>query len=89
MADTTQISAHISLETKERMERYVRSTGVTRAHLVEQALQHHLQALESLPLELVVPARIVLTEESAKRVRDLNTYPPKPTKSMRRLFDDR
>ena len=26
---TTQISAHITLETKERMERYVRDNGVT------------------------------------------------------------
>ena len=89
MADTTQISAHISMDTKERMERYVRASGVTRAHLIEQALLHHLQAIETLPLEVVVPTRIVLTKESAETVRDLTTRPPKPTAAMKRLFDDR
>jgi hypothetical protein len=74
---------------KEQMERYVRATGVTRAHLLEQALSHHLQALEALPADVIVPARLVLDEESARRVRDLTTHPPEPTDAMRRLFDDR
>ena len=89
MAETTQISAHITIETKERMERYVRSTGITRAHLVEQALRHHLQVLESLPAEAVIPTRLVLSGKSAKRVREATTRPAKPTAAMRRLFDDR
>jgi len=89
MADTTQISAHISIDTKERMERYVRTSGVTRAHLIEQALRHHLQAMEELPTDIIVPTRIVLTTKSAKTVRDLTTHPSKPTKAMKRLFDDR
>ncbi len=89
MPTTTQISAHVSLATKERMERFVRATGVTRARLIEQALLHHLQALEELPQDAVVPARIVLTRESAERVRDLTSHPPAPTEAMRRLFDDR
>ena len=86
---TTQISAHVSLETKERMERYVRATGVTRAHLIEQALLHHLQALEDLPADIIVPARVMLTRESAELVRDLISHPPPPTEEMQRLFDDR
>ena len=86
---TTQISAKISMDTKERMERHVRASGVTRAHLLEQALLHHLQALEALPTDVIVPARMVLDEESARRVRDLTTHPPEPTEAMRRLFDDR
>lgn len=86
---TIQISAHIPVALKERMERHVRATGTTRAHLVEQALEHHLQALEELPLDLIVPARIVLTRESAALVRDRVARPRKPTKAMRKLFDDR
>ena len=89
MSETTQISAYISMDTKERMERHVRAHGITRAHLIDQALLFHLQALESLPLDAVVPARVVLTTESAERVRELNTRPPKPTADMKRLFDDR
>lgn len=89
MATTTQISAHISLDTKERLERYVRSAGVTRARLVEEALLHHLQALEELPEDIIVPARVVLSAESAERVRDLISHPPQPLEAMERLFDDR
>ena len=74
-AAMTQISAKISMATKERMERHVRATGITRAHLVEQALLHHLQALEALPTDIIVPTRIVLSEESARKVRDLTTHP--------------
>ncbi len=86
---TVQISAHISEETKERLERLVRRTGQTRARLIEEALLQHLQALEELPLDVIVPARVVLSAESAARVRDALTRPPKPTESMKRLFDDR
>ena len=86
---TTQVSAHISEETKARLERFVRMTGLTRGRVIEDALLQHLQALEQLPLEIIVPARIVLDAESAERVREMITRPPAPTKDMQRLFDDR
>jgi len=86
---STQISAHIPEELKARLERYVRTHGVTRAHLIEQALQHHLQALEELPPDTVIPARVVLTRKSAERVRDLVERPPGPSEALKRLFDDR
>ena len=85
---TTQISAHIPAELKARLDRYVRAHGVTRQHLVEQALEHHLSALEELPPEAIVPARIVLSAESAGQVADLLENPPAPTEAMERLFDD-
>ncbi len=86
---TTQISAHIAEETKERLDRFVRRTGQTRARVIEEALLQHLQALEELPADVLVPARVVLTAESAALVRDAITHPRKPTKAMKRLFDDR
>lgn len=86
---TTQISAHIPEELKARLDRYVRAHGVTRAHLIEQALQHHLQAMEELPPEAIVPTRVVLTARSAKRVREVVERPPKPTRAMKALFHDR
>ena len=89
MSGTTQISAHISLGVKERMERYARMSGVTRARLIEQALSHHLQALEELPGDVIVPARMVLGRDSAERVLDAMSQPREPTEAMRRLFDDR
>jgi predicted DNA-binding protein len=86
---TTQISAHISEDTKARLERFVRRTGQTRARVIEDALLSHLQALEELPADITVPARIVLTRTSAERVRELLTRPPEPTEDMKRLFDER
>jgi hypothetical protein len=84
-----QISAHIPATVKERLERYVRAHGITRAALIEQALLHHLQALEELPSEVIVPARVVLSKKSARKVRELTSRPPAPTEAMQRLFDDR
>ena len=86
---TIQVSAHISEETKARLERFVRRTGQTRARLIEDALLQHLQALEELPADAIVPARIVLSPQSAEGVRDMIARPPEPTEDMKRLFDDR
>jgi len=86
---TTQISAHIPEDLKMNLDRQARATGTTRAHLVEEALRHHLQALAELPPDAIVPKRIVLARESAERVRDLVERPPRPTPTMKRLFDDR
>ena len=86
---TTQVSAHISEETKARLERFVRRTGQTRARVIEDALLSHLQALEELPADVIVPARIVLNKASAERVREMLTRPPEPTEEMKRLFDER
>ncbi len=86
---TIQVSAHISEETKARLERFVRRTGQTRARLIEDALMQHLQALEELPADVIVPARIVLNRESAERVREMIARPPEPTEDLKRLFDDR
>ena len=89
MSDTTQISAHISVETKNRLDRYVRNFGVTRGHLIERALEHHLQALEEIPAHFIMPKRIVLSHESAVAVREMTERPPEPTDAMKKLFDDR
>lgn len=89
MAAVTQISAHISRTAKERLERCARETGITRSRLVEEALLHHLRALEELPADAIVPARLVLSRKSAERVRKLLAKPRAPTEAMKRLFDDR
>ena len=86
---TTQISAHISEETKARLERFVRRSGQTRGRVIEDALLQHLLALEELPSNVIIPAHIVLSRESAEKVREMIARPPEPTEDMKRLFDDR
>lgn len=68
MAQETQISALVSRTTKELLERYVRATGVKKGHLVEQALRHHLQALEELPADIVIHPKLVVTRKSGEAI---------------------
>lgn len=56
MSKDTRISAQISDTTRRLVDRHVRRTGVKEGHLVEQALLHHLQALDEIPAEYVVPS---------------------------------
>lgn len=86
MSKDTQVSAYISQETKIAMEAYVKSHGVKKAHLIEQALQHHLQALRNLPEDVIIPSRLVLTEQSMQRVAEQleNTAPTDALKALMR-----
>jgi hypothetical protein len=81
----TQISAHISRETKEQVERYAGAHGVKKGALVEQALLHHLQALRELPADIIIPPRLELSDASFSEAARLTAKPRKPTKAMRRL----
>jgi len=64
----TQISAFVSSETKAEIERYTRSTGVKKNHLVEEALRHHLLALRELPADIVVHPRLVVSLDSGREI---------------------
>lgn len=85
MADV-QVSAHVSREVQEAMDRYANAHGVKKGALIEQALLHHLQALRELPADVIVPPQLVLTEASFAEAAKLATNPRKPTKAMRELM---
>ncbi|MEZ4226661.1 MAG: hypothetical protein R3B13_37280 [Polyangiaceae bacterium] len=87
MAKETQISAQISQTTRDRMDKHVRRTGVKKGHLVEQALLHHLQALEELPADYIVHPRIVVSRETGDEMLR-KTANPKPTAALRKLMRD-
>lgn len=82
----TQISAYISEETKSQMESYVRRKGVTKAFLIENALQHFLQALRELPEDLVIPARLVLSETSLNHLAERLDHDEEPTLALKSLM---
>jgi hypothetical protein len=86
MEKATQISAEVSLTTKELLERYSQATGVKKGHLVEEALLHHLQALRELPLDIVVPARILVSRASGERLAKRLALPARPTRRLRELM---
>ena len=82
-----QISALASRTTKELLDRHVRATGVKKGHLVEQALRHHLQALQELPSDFIVLPKLVVTRKSgAAMLKRMETG--KPTDALRDLMRD-
>jgi hypothetical protein len=88
MEEETQISALVSRTTKELLERHVRATGLKKGRLIEQALRNHLRALQELPSDVIVPARLVVTRRSgAALLRRVKRG--KPTKALRELMRDR
>ena len=85
MERETQISALVSRATSDLLERHVRATGVKKGHLVEQALRHHLQALQELPADVVVHPKLLVTRKSGQAIlKQLRTG--KPTAALRDLL---
>ncbi len=84
----TQISAVVSQTTKTLLERHVRATGVKKGHLIEQALRHHLQALQELPADVIVHPKLVVTRKSGEAIlKQIETG--KPSRALRDLMRDR
>lgn len=87
MEKETQISALVSRTTKDLLERHVRATGVKKGHLVEQALRHHLQALQQLPADVIVHPKLVVTRRSGAAIlKEMESG--KPAKALRDLMRD-
>jgi hypothetical protein len=85
MPKEVQISAIVGSATKDLLDRHVRATGVKKGHLLEEALRHYLQALQELPLDVIVHSRLVLTRASGEIVgRSIRRG--KPTKALRDLL---
>lgn len=88
MTTATQISANISPETRELLERFVAVSGVKKSHLIETALLHHLSALDAIPADLVIPPMIHVSRKTGEALLDRIENPAPPTPAMRELFDD-
>ncbi len=86
MARPKQVSAPISKETKELLERQSKATGVKKGHLIESALRYHLRALQELPADALVPPRIVLTRRSFQQVVERLRSPGEPPEELRVLM---
>jgi hypothetical protein len=85
MQKEVQISAAISSATQAMLESYVRATGVKKGHLMEQALLHHLRALEMFPSDVVAPPRLVVSRQSGREIT-ARMHAPKPSKRLRALL---
>jgi hypothetical protein len=83
----TQISALVSQTTKDLLDHYVRAMGVKKGHLIEQALRHHLQALQELPADIIVHPKLVVSPGSGAMIQQ-EMVGGKPTAALRRLMRD-
>ena len=82
----TRISAYISDEANAEAEAFVKKYGITKARLIEEALQHHLQALREIPSDLIVSSRLVVTEGSVSHVAARLASDELPTPALRGLL---
>lgn len=87
MRKETQISALVSETTRDLLEGHSRATGVKKGYLIEQALLHHIRALEELPAEFIVHPRIVVSQETGQAiVKQMKSA--RPTSALRKLMRD-
>lgn len=82
----TQISARVPDELKHRFDALVARKGLRKEYVVEEALRHHLQVLEEIPAEYIIPLKIVFTTASAERFVELVENPPEPTDALKKLL---
>jgi uncharacterized protein (DUF1778 family) len=82
-----QISAHVSEETRWKLDRLSKARGMRKAFVLEQALLYHFRALEEFPEEAFLPPRLMLSPKSFNKLVELVDNPPYPTKAMQELMD--
>lgn len=88
-AGEIQISAIVSRTTKDMLEEMVRARGLKKGHLVEEALRHHLQALQELPEDAIIPSKVVLAPDALRKVvREIHS-PGAPPPALRKLMSRR
>ena len=86
MADYIQISAQISEATRARLDLYARETGLKKGRLIEDALEAHLDALDEVPAEYLIPHRGVVDAASWERIVAEMDHPAEPTPALRQLM---
>ncbi len=87
MEKEIQISAVVSRTTKSMLEQHARASGIKKGRLVEDALRHHLLALEALPPDAIIHPRLVVTADSGKTILS-QIETGKPNARLRDLMRD-
>lgn len=83
-----QLSADVSEATKALLDRYVRDRGLKEGYLIEEAVLHHIRALEELPGDVIIPPRIVVDDQGWSAILERLEQPSKSTDTMRRLMSN-
>jgi hypothetical protein len=83
---SNQVSAVVSDETSELLDRHVRATGVKKGHLIETALRHHLQALQALPEDVIISPVLTVSRRSGERILERLRSSEPPTQALKDLM---
>ncbi|MEN9595978.1 MAG: hypothetical protein RL236_412 [Pseudomonadota bacterium] len=83
-----QLAVELPDRTTALIESYSQKMGLEKNSFIEDALLRHLQALRELPMEFIIPNRIILSEEGMRQVLDLLENPPEPTEALKQLMND-
>lgn len=89
MRDEAQVSATISVATKERLDQFTEQLGLRKNFVVEQALLFYMEARRELPDEAFIPTRLVLSDEAFDEVAAQLEQPAVPTDRLRELMRGR
>jgi hypothetical protein len=84
-----QISGFVPEDVRDELERITRARGLKKGKVLEQALRHHLRALQEIPEEFIIPPTLVLTRKSFEDLLKQLRKPPKPTPALRQLMKGR
>ena len=85
-ARQVQISAVVSEETRRLLDEAADARGLKKGHVIEEAMLHYLHALRELPIDVIIPSRLVPTKASANEVVDHVLHPREPTDAMSALM---
>ncbi len=88
-AGEIQISAVVSRSTKDMLDAMVKARGLKKGYLVEEALRHHLHALQDLPDDVIIPSTLVLTKRSFEEVVREIESPRPPPPALKKLMSRR
>ena len=83
---SVQISAYVANETKKNMEQYSAIHGIKKAFLIENALDHYLQALHEIPTEFIVPSKLIVSDASFQKVSAMVQNENEPTEALKELM---
>jgi hypothetical protein len=81
-----QISGRVPGELKDQFDALVARKGLRKEFVLADALRHHLRALEELPVEYLIPTRMVLTAASSRVLAASLLHPLKPSAELKTLF---
>lgn len=86
MATQAQVSATISVATKDKLDRFTEQLGLKKNFVVEQALLFFMESRRELPDEAFIPTRLVLDGEGFDALTEQLEAPAPATDRLKELL---